>query len=341
MSKPLEELVVNWGGFEKLVEKIHSTGTVSVKHNVTLLGKSGASRQIDVLIVHKDELYENLIVAECKYWKTRVTRAHVDIVSRTVSEVNASKGVIFSVKGFQKGAIEQAAADGIELYMVRELSDEEWGLPGKVIDFHIQYIRPSIGNFEVSKASTYEGFKPSNNQLSLYIGGDTQSQTKLTNSKDATLEEMINRTVMEATRKIVNNSRFSPVQSGEKPIFKSRINVVIKPEGDLQVDHAGGIIIISEMQYDLGVEVHMTRFVLDRSEDMVFALALESFVSGTKKLITKSNEDTFSHVSDFNVPQNIDSSDVLHKDSILQVHLHLNNRIDQFLDIDLGKWTKV
>ena len=52
-----------WGGFEKLVAKLHETGTVTVKHDVTLTGQSGAPRKIDVLIRHAEGLSGILVIA--------------------------------------------------------------------------------------------------------------------------------------------------------------------------------------------------------------------------------------------------------------------------------------
>ena len=106
----ITELVKDWGGFEKLVVALHETGDVSVEHNVTLVGKSGAARQIDVLLRHRQGLYEHLVVVECKYWNRAVKRLHVDALATTLREVGAAKGVIFSTKGFQTGAITQAGS---------------------------------------------------------------------------------------------------------------------------------------------------------------------------------------------------------------------------------------
>jgi Restriction endonuclease len=141
----IADLVKDWGGFEKLVEKLHETGQVTVERNVFLQGRSGAPRQIDVLVRHKQGLYEHLVVIECKYWNSPVERLHVDALATTIREVGASRGVIFSTKGFQSGAVTQAAHDNIDLFTVRDLTAEEWGLPGRVIDFYLQVIQPSIG----------------------------------------------------------------------------------------------------------------------------------------------------------------------------------------------------
>lgn len=113
--KTLEDMVQDWGGFERLVAELHDTGTVTVEHDVILTGRSGAPRQIDVLVRHREGFYEHLIVVECKYRNSPVERIHVDALTTTVREVGASRGVIFSTRGFQSGAITQAAHDNIAL----------------------------------------------------------------------------------------------------------------------------------------------------------------------------------------------------------------------------------
>jgi restriction endonuclease Mrr len=129
MTPPLNSLISDWGGFEKLVAKLHETGSVEVQHNVTLVGKSGAPRQIDVVVKHREGLYEHLIIIECKYWKGHVTRLHVYSLISAVEDLNASRGVIFPMSGFQQGAILAAKNAAIELFHIRELTNEEWGLP--------------------------------------------------------------------------------------------------------------------------------------------------------------------------------------------------------------------
>jgi Restriction endonuclease len=123
MTLPLNNLISDWGGFEKLVAKLHETGNVEVQHDVTLIGKSGAPRQIDVLVRHREGFYDHLIIVECKYWKDHVKRLHVDALITAVDDLKASRGVIFSMNGFQEGAVLAAESAAIELFQVRELTD--------------------------------------------------------------------------------------------------------------------------------------------------------------------------------------------------------------------------
>src|SRR5689334_918012 len=134
------DLVGDWGGFEELVAKLHETGTVTVQRDVTLVGKSGAPRQIDVLVTHTEGLYTHRILVECKCWKTEVKRTHIDAMVTAMNDLSASKGVFFTTKGYQSGAETMARASGIELFRVRDLTDEEWGGPGRVVSLFIHII---------------------------------------------------------------------------------------------------------------------------------------------------------------------------------------------------------
>src|SRR6202012_3533527 len=122
MSNVISDLVKDWGGFEKLVAELHETGEVTVEHNAILTGKSGAPRQIDVLIRHRQGLYDHLVIAECKYWNSPVERLHIDALATAIQDVGASRGVLFSTKGFQSGAITQAKQSNIDLFTVRDLT---------------------------------------------------------------------------------------------------------------------------------------------------------------------------------------------------------------------------
>jgi hypothetical protein len=133
------EFVESWGGFESFIAELHKTGDVTIQRNVKLVGLKGEPRQIDVLVLHKQGLYEHKIIVERKYWKSRIKRLHVDAMIEAVHDLQAAKGVFFTTKGFQSGAVGVASKSNIDLFLVRDLSATEWGEPGREIHFYIQY----------------------------------------------------------------------------------------------------------------------------------------------------------------------------------------------------------
>jgi len=149
--------IANWGGFEQLVAAMHETGGVNVKHNAVLRDRNGIERQIDVLITHTTGVYTHSILAECKYWNKRVSRAVVDALATAVRELNASKGVIFTTRGFQCGAIQAAKALGIELYKIRPLDSDEWLVPGRVVPVYKQVLSCGVGKVTITDVAAKDG----------------------------------------------------------------------------------------------------------------------------------------------------------------------------------------
>ena len=139
MSDSFMDLLINWKEFELFIKRLYEQDEeLDVEHDVTLTGKSNAKRQIDVLIKHKTLFHEYITIVECKRWKHRVDRSRVDILYAAMDDLNASKGVIFTTVGYEKGALEYAKSKNIDLFLVRDLKSEEWGLPGRNINFFIQ-----------------------------------------------------------------------------------------------------------------------------------------------------------------------------------------------------------
>lgn len=286
----LSHLVADWGGFEKLIAQLNDTGLVTVEHNVTLVGRSGAPRQIDVLVRHKEGLYEHKTIIECKYWKSRVSRLHVDALATTVRELNASRGVIFSVVGFESGAITQAQHDGIELFKIREPTDEEWGLPGRHIDFFITYITQSTANF--SLPGLYMLGSP-DLTLNLEIGDTPDSSTKTATQPidgfpESTLESVVFATMLKAAGQLWTPEVLFNGKEGERRFWRSaRANfgqpiVLVRPRG--------GIIFIPEIAFDIGIKIRQTRFQLDRGEKFSFVLAVEDCIRGITTTATKERD---------------------------------------------------
>jgi hypothetical protein len=200
-AKGLSDLVTDWGGFERLVAQLHETGDVRVEHDVSLVGRSGAPRQIDVLVRHTQGLYEHLIVVECKYRNSPVERLHVDALATTVKEVGAARGVIFSTEGFQSGAITQAEHDNISLFRLREPTDEEWGLPGRHIDLWLHVVAIALGEPSlpgVLAVTLNPAWRPN---LNLRVGDpatDSKTSIVVSGHPDATLEELMSRMAFKA-----------------------------------------------------------------------------------------------------------------------------------------------
>lgn len=128
----------DWASFEVFVKELYEgDGEVTVQRDVTEVDRYGARRQTDVKIVRRSRFHKFTTLVECKRWKEPVGRDRIDVLASSIEALNANNGAIFTTSGFEEGAIAYAKGKGIDLFVVRDLTPEEWGLPGRHISFYL------------------------------------------------------------------------------------------------------------------------------------------------------------------------------------------------------------
>jgi hypothetical protein len=237
-----------------------------------------------VLIRHTQGLYKHLVVAECKYWNSPVERSDVDVVIMTVREIGASRGVIFSTKGFQSGAVLQAKHEGIELYKVRDLTTEEWGLPGRVFDMFLQVVQPSIGNFTLEGA-TKIGNPCVNAPIHLPLETGLEGFTSCTPTLKRNgspggdpIEKYLADAMQQAMTKTLADVQM--INGGDECTRYVGKPVDLLPDVPFKIPISGEVIVIPKISFMLGVKFHQSRITIDRAQRYRFALALKNFVTG-------------------------------------------------------------
>jgi hypothetical protein len=320
----IAELVTDWGGFEKLVAQLHETGTVSVEHNVVLTGRSGAPRQIDVVIRHKQGLYEYLVIAECKFWNSRVERAHVDELVRTVQEVGASRGVVFSTKGFQSGAITQAKHDAIDLYTVRDLTDEEWGLPGRVVDFFVQVIQLSIGEITSDGAGILADDASSEPLvLNFEFGVNGPVSVTPTLKRDGvTIGPSLEQYIFDAIHQSVQQLKTFTINDGAECTRYMLRPINILPTTPFMLPMKSKIVVIPKIACKVGLKIAQSRITVDRAAQYQFAFAVENCVNGVVSTASRERNALHSTIAEL-VQEKRDPSGkaVLTNGSVMRVFL--------------------
>lgn len=118
--------------FEKLTESIYKKLTIdsrleSVEQNVFLNGPEGP-RQIDVLVTKSIGDIKFLTVIECKDYKDNITIETLDGFHSKLIDVNASKGIMVTRKGFSKTTFAKAKRLGITLCTAHTALSEKWKL---------------------------------------------------------------------------------------------------------------------------------------------------------------------------------------------------------------------
>ena len=230
------------------------------------------------------------MVAECKYWEARVDRQTVDALATTVREVGAARGVIFSKEGFQTGAITQAKHENIDLFQVRSLTEEEWGLPGREIEFFMHCHTASAGCLSLTNVQPIPGCQPKSPNLNI-VHGSTQTKMNFPGSGLEILEALVEKYAFKAC----DDANFATVIRFEKSLdgdILIRRHVTIAPPTPIQIFFNDGGVFVGSIAFDVGHKIAQTRIYIDRAKNLLFALAIEDVVNKTKLLASRRSEDT-------------------------------------------------
>ncbi|GEM_PF-1944122 len=347
MNANLQDIVSNWGGFEEFVKEIHESDDVEVKRDVTLTGSSGAPRQIDVYVTHSKGPYKYSTLIECKYWNKKVKRQQIENMYASMDDLNASKGVIFTTLGYQSGAETYARAKNIDIYIIRDLSQDEWGKPGKVIEFYIQMFSKTILSIDLQNTmaskiiGSNEEFKqniplnigskniktyktkfknPHTGQMDEFVAIENQILSTH-KKKGVTLEKYLEKASSHGLESVVNNNSFL-INKGEDCTRYLQINVDMpfKEKGEiLMVLNQGQIVHIPKIIMTVGIKVVQFKFTLDRSSNLLYALAVEDCIGNNSFIISKHKEEDRSNWSPLSIDISPDNDDVLQNGSIFRV----------------------
>jgi len=173
---------------EKLVAKIQqdlAPGS-KVSHNVSVIGKSGTRRQIDVLVEDRIGQYDLRIVIDCKDHKQPVDIKGVEECAGLFEDVGAHRGVIVCPAGFTASAKVRAQQFKIELYSPVDTDPHKWQARLEI---------PVICDFRSAKvAFRFSGvsispFRLTNDYMSTYQVTDAQSGTVLGTCRSIAVRE--------------------------------------------------------------------------------------------------------------------------------------------------------
>lgn len=141
----------DWDAFEKFVKDLYECdGDVTVQRDVTELDRYGAKRQTDVKIVRRTRFHKFITLVECKRWKDPVSRDRIDVLAASVEALSANNGAIFTTTGFEEGAKAYAKGKGIDLFVIRDLTPSEWGLPGRHISLYLHVNAAELSDIKIA-----------------------------------------------------------------------------------------------------------------------------------------------------------------------------------------------
>lgn len=114
------------------------TGFTKVRHNIKLKGRSGCEHQIDVYWEYEKDGGKHRVAIECKNYNKRVPKEKVSAFYGMLSDLDGVEGIMVSVKGFQKGAIQFAEHYGISLKELRSPNEGETIIGNIDLRLHVE-----------------------------------------------------------------------------------------------------------------------------------------------------------------------------------------------------------
>lgn len=329
----LPHQLVDWKEFEIFIADLYRKGDdVTVQHNVTEVGKSGAKRQIDVLVYQRTPLHNLKIIIECKCWKTKVDRQVIDVLYSSVEDLNASKGVIFTTKGFEEGAVKYAESKNIDIFTVRDLTESDWGRPGREILMYVQTYSGALKNIQFDNVQfiSTNGLGPQNTHIDLGISLNEQA---LSNEKynlvalDTTkpkvhlvkLFKQIHSTLLKQLSDSVKDY-LQPMDQRIEIGYKTPVMIDFRDQTQKHLIHENGFLSFDTITFDFYQTITQSKIVHDRSCTSDFILMVENYISEKKYFAAKNKQENAVRLSEVKTQENnVPTKDTWQNGNILKV----------------------
>lgn len=292
------EKLIDWKDFELFIAGMYNNSEkVEVIHDVTEKGKSGAKRQVDVKVIQTTKLHTIKTLIECKRWKKKVTRRSIDVVATSVEDLNYNKGVIFTTKGYEEGAILYAKHKNIDIFLVRDLTEAEWGKPGRKFSLILQYFTGVFGNIQFSNlryVGPIDQPLPTQTRLNLNLSKDRDfSQDPHLFSKDPSKSVNLSKTLEQAHSQILKqtSNHFNsilPFEQNEPLHYKTIVTIDITKFPFRSLKFGDGVLIFDSIVFDFYQQISQSKLDIDRGKSLDFALIVENFITNQRNYVSKS-----------------------------------------------------
>lgn len=130
-----------------------------VRHNVTdMPGKSETYPQLDIYWRFKVAGLEHKVVVDCKNYSKKVAVEDIRNLAFVVADIGATKGVMVTTIGYQKGAEKVAEKHSIDLKLVRSPKDIDWSGYIKVIQLNICAFSRELTSYNVTCSVSHDPY---------------------------------------------------------------------------------------------------------------------------------------------------------------------------------------
>jgi hypothetical protein len=238
---------------------------------------------------------------------------------------------MFTTTGYEPGAEAYARHRGIELFVVRDLLDDEWGAPGRIVSFWMHYYNAAFDKLDTAGAFLSFLPQPVQPNVDLRLSPEGLLDDKLTLvSPDARQGGPNLLSVLIEARKRVLDLVSSGItgligdgQDGAELAVRVPVKIDFSksPTRSLLID--GGRLDIGSMIGDLLVTVTQSNFQHDRGKNVNLARAVEHFMTQQRQVVVRARPGdgvTVYELNDVSEDGN-DGNDVVTPNTLLGIFL--------------------
>jgi hypothetical protein len=297
IGAPFIDQLVDWRAFEDFVRELYAMDpNVVAERDVTEIGRSGARRQIDVKLTQVIDGAPKVTLIECKRWKKKVDRQRIDVLAAGVEDLGAARGIMFTTSGYERGAEAYARHKGIEIFVVRDLTEHEWGLPGRMVWFYLHYYGSRFTNLDFGPVMLVSlvSDPPGDLGINLVIGKDQPHDPSLTlhSVTDGSPGPNLSSLLIEArnrTLEILSGSieAWDVETEGETKAFRIPLELDLSGQEHRQLMRNFGALRLDGVRTDLVATVTQSRFEADRGVGLDLALAVENYVTNARRFVAR------------------------------------------------------
>jgi hypothetical protein len=332
--------LIDWREFELFVADLYKTSDdLTVSHDVTETGKSGAKRQVDVMVIQKMKLHTIKTIIECKRWKDKVDRHIIDVMAASIKDLGANKGAIFTTKGYEEGAVQYAKSENIDIFVIRDINDDEWGQPGRHINFFMQYYNAkwdkiSFGNARYFSASGKPPTKHANLAVTLSKDQVYPEHLDLYTADDKKGPNLI-KLIINTRNHILNlwSQSFGllePADGNPQQQYEMNIKLDCATYPYKFFKHEDGYITFDSIDVVSKHTISQTKFEFDRASSSDLALVVENYITNQRNYASKSKDTGEVKLSDPIEPSTVPDEKVLKNGSVMKIILdyYVDMRLD-------------
>lgn len=342
------EKLIDWKEFEFFIADIYAeSDEIIVQHNITLIGKSNAKRQIDVFLTHRTKLHTYTTIVECKRWKKPVTRQVIDVLYASVEDLNASKGVIFTTKGYEEGAIEYAKSKNIDIFIVRDIREEEYGNLGKTFSLYLQMFNGKLENFDLQDVKWFSPLGlPLTKQPPIFDIWFTKEPNypehlqlvDLDLNKGPNLVKLfidVHDNLLKERSENFNNL-MQPESEKVEIGFETRIKLDFTNYKYKFISHDNGFIEFNSIYCDFINCIEQSKMTFDKTDSLDFALIVENYISKQKNFVSKPKAE-----SKIRLSKPIGLEKKKHKSELLQPNSIIKVTMGHYVNFEFKQETKI